>query len=276
MKESSTTLDLLGRGWVGSVIDLVGIALGIAGILAGYVFYRRSRIGPRLAYHQRFERLIGSGNPTLPEEVEIYFAGKKVQRLTKTVLAIWNYGSSTTHGSSVVDDDPVRFVFPQTALVLKPRVIATTRKANKLTARLRPDSPNEVICEFDYLDAKDGGVIEVLHTGENGTATVLGAVRGIPTGLEDLGSAEHFRSLHQWWYPFFIIFLILGVTYEVAERVYYFFPIWPFFALIGLIIVVSLWVVGVRMLWGMRSRYPRQLRKHFELREKGDKSKAPG
>lgn len=259
-------LDFLDRGWVGSVISLVGATLGIAGILVGYVFYRRSRIGPRLAYHQRFDRLIGGGKPLLPKEVEIYFAGQKVQRLTKTLLAIWNYGTATVHGSSVVSDDPIRFAFPEDVLVLKPRVIAATRATNKLTVALRSGSSNEVICQFDYLDVGDGGVIEVLHTGDQGTASVLGSVRGVPTGLEDVSGAEHLRSLglNPKFFGVFLIFTIIGLTFEVIESAYYMLGTWPSIALLGLVVITGVWVTGVRALWTMKSRYPRQLREFFK------------
>jgi hypothetical protein len=97
-KAIGAIFDFLGRAWVGSVIGLLGTAVGIAGIFVGSIYYRRPRPGPRLAYCQRFTRLIGGGHPALRDEVEIHFLGKGVPRLTKTLLVVWNYGNSTVEG----------------------------------------------------------------------------------------------------------------------------------------------------------------------------------
>jgi hypothetical protein len=97
-KAIGAIFDLLGRGLVGSVIGLLGAALGIAGIFVGSIYCRRSRPELRLAYCQRFTRTIGGGHPALPNEVEIHFLGKGVPRLTKTLPVVWNYGNSTVEG----------------------------------------------------------------------------------------------------------------------------------------------------------------------------------
>ncbi len=258
-------LKFLGQGWVGSVINLLSVVLGIAAIIVTYVLYRRSLVGPRLAYHQRFDRMIDGSKPLLLKQAEIYFAGQEVQRLTKTLLVIWNYGTSTVHGSSVVSNDPIRFVFPQNALVLKPRVVTATRAANKLTVALRPGSPNEVICEFDYLDAKDGAVIEVFHTGNKETAAVLGSVRGIPTGLKDLSGAEHLRNLglNPKIIVALVVYTLICTPLDFIEVTYSAFPGRPVLALMGLLGIVGVWVTGVTTLLVMKSRYPRQLREFF-------------
>lgn len=51
-------------------------------------------------------------------------------------------------------------------LILRVRVVKINRESNKFVANISPNSPNQAILSFDYLDAGDGAFIELLHTNE--------------------------------------------------------------------------------------------------------------
>ena len=72
-------IEFLSQGWVGSLI-------GIIGIVIGYILYRASLIGPRPVFQYRSLNLIEKEKQALPSDVEIFFRGKKVSRLTKTYI----------------------------------------------------------------------------------------------------------------------------------------------------------------------------------------------
>lgn len=196
---------VFGQGWVGSLI-------GIIGLLVGYLFYRASGIGPRPVYQLRALRLIGKEEDTLPEEVEILFRGKTVPRLTKTHVILWNSGKGTLHGRDIVQTDPLRLEFSKGTQVLKPRLLKVTRAANKFKVMINPNSPNELLCSFDYLDREDGATIELLHTDKERYPKVQGAVRGIPKGALNWGRVPPSPT------PFFlfVVILIAGAVVVVA------------------------------------------------------------
>lgn len=171
---------LFSQGWLGSLFGIIGIVIAL-------LLYRASRIGPRPAYQLRALRLIGKEKQALPEEVEIIFRGRSVPRLTMTHLILWNSGKATLDGKNIVVDDPLRLEFSERAEVLRVRVLRVTRESNKFTANINSGSPNEVTCSFDYLDAGDGAVIELLHTAEELYPKVEGTIRGVPKGLLNLG-----------------------------------------------------------------------------------------
>ncbi|MCZ7385872.1 MAG: hypothetical protein O8C63_14165 [Candidatus Methanoperedens sp.] len=172
--------DFFNQGWVGSVI-------GITGLVIAFILYRASRIGPRPVYQLRALRLIGKEEQALPEEVEILFRGRSVPRLTKTHIILWNSGKAMLDGKNIVPDDPLRFEFRKGAQVLRSNVLKVTRESNKFTAMINSDSPNNVICNFDYLDAGDGAVIELLHTNEGRYPKIRGTIRGVPKGILNWG-----------------------------------------------------------------------------------------
>jgi hypothetical protein len=58
---------------------------------------------------------------------------------------------------------------------------------NKFAVTVRDDQPNELLCQFDYLDPGDGATIDLLHTAERGRPASLGTIRAVPAGVQDWG-----------------------------------------------------------------------------------------
>ena len=197
---------IFSQGWISSLIGIIGIIIGL-------LFYRASRIGPRLVYQLRASRLIGLKEQELPKEAEIVFKGKSVLRLTKAHIVFWNAGKATLDGEKIVTGDPLRLEFNEGTEVVKVRIPKRTRKANNFTARVDPDSANKVICGFDYLDPGDGAVIELLHTDEERHPKIQGSIRGLLKGVSNRAvvslSSEHEELIILIAGIFLIVFAII-------------------------------------------------------------------
>jgi hypothetical protein len=176
-------LKVLGLGWVASIIGL----LGLIGLIVTFFLYRASRVGPRPVYQCQALRLISKEEKALPEELTVLFKDKKVERLTKTYVILWNSGRATVNGNNIVCDDPLRLVFTDDSEVLSARVVRFTRQSNKFRADINTNSANQVIYGFDYLDAGDGATIELLHTDDKRYPEVQGSIRGVPKGVLNWG-----------------------------------------------------------------------------------------
>jgi len=62
-----------------------------------------------------------------------------------------------------------------------------------MRSRSRKERPNENELEwrfFDFLDAKDGATVKILHTG-NTNPRFPGTVKGMPEGVRDLGDLQY-------------------------------------------------------------------------------------
>ena len=242
-------IEFLSQGWVGSLI-------GIIGIVIGYILYRASLIGPRPVFQYRSLNLIEKEKQALPSDVEIFFRGKKVSRLTKTYIIFWNSGKSTLYGKDIVDDDPLRFSFGKDAEILRARIPKITKKMNKFEARINPKSPNEVIINFDYLDPNDGAVIEILHTSIQRTPECKGTIRGVPKGILNWGRLPYDVLLYEKYLPLrrpmlrktFLsvasIIIIVGFLNREWELV-----------ILGLFYLIF----PLAQLWIYRRRYPKSL-----------------
>lgn len=257
-------LEAISPGWVGSLIGI----LGLTGLVITYFLYRASRISPRPVYKYQALRLIGGSKQELPEDITILFRDKKVQRLTKTHIILWNSGKTTLNGENIVADDPLRLEFSEDSEVLSARVLNFTRQANKLTVNTHPHYKNQVICSFDYLEANDGAVIEILHTDRERYPKVHGVIRGVPKGILNWGRFVAGTHIIRVPFKHFKIWGFNMLFFGVLFAVYGFLkPILPDFLTEEL--EWSRWIyVGMgllliftysHILWDSRRRFPKSL-----------------
>ena len=178
---------ILNPGWVSSLI-------GLASLVAALLIYRASRIGVRPVFQRQSWRLIGQEDKLLPDEVEIRFGGRTVERLTKTHIVFWNSGTATLRGTDLVDTDPLRCEFSNDSEVLAVRVLKSSRPTNQFTAIIDPQKQNRVLMRLDYLDPEDGAAVEVLHTDTRRYPKIFGSIRGVPRGVLDWGRIASVNS----------------------------------------------------------------------------------
>lgn len=260
--------------WVGKALNpqWVGPLIGLVGVAVALILYRASRVGARPAYQSRALRLIGPDEKVLPEEVEIRFKGQPVDRLTKTHIVLWNSGKALLRGSDIVETDPLRCDFSQGSRVLEVRVVKASRAANEFEARPVPDLPNRVLLTFDYLDLRDGAVVEILHTDSKPYPEIMGTIRGVPRGAVDWGPIlpprtrgfSHSFPLRNFLYGMVIIALAI-MAYGIVSQPYVVPP-----ELVGLTGLVrrriDILVSGAMsvafpllVLWLTRRRFPKNL-----------------
>lgn len=166
-------------GWVGSIIGIVGLA----GALLAYLWTRQRGI---IAYTQSGERLLGLTADGLPRDVTVQYCGTDIQRLTRTIIWFWNAGERTFKGSDIVTHDHFRLEVKNGGSVLAATVLKQARDVCMIAVPLDTESPDKIFIKFDFLDPKDGAVLEILHTSDVIDVDVCGTVVGLPTGPKDL------------------------------------------------------------------------------------------
>lgn len=252
----------------------LGSILGIAGLFAALFFYLRSRRISQLAYQLEEFTMIGGSNAEFPNEVEIRFANRRVNRVTVSRIVLWNSGNMTINGSQVVDSDPVRLELTKEGEILKVDVLRHSRASNMVRIIPRNGSLNIVDIPFDYFDPKDGISLEVIHSSTKNSIKCMGTIRGIPKGISNYGKLI-FQNNRKSNYPFarfsvlrklFQIFMaavggaiIFVGLYEpqwfaLADRSDADMPSW-LFVVVGLLYFIP----PVVLLWIRRRRYPQTL-----------------
>jgi hypothetical protein len=172
-------LDVLSPGWVGSLIGL----LGLGAAAAQYVV---ARVRPVLGMRSESTWLIG-GPFSLPPDVEILFAGHKVDRVSVANVIVWNDGNTTLRGDDIVAADRLRIELEEDAKVLAVYLVQVTRPVINFRAAIDPEHPRAVGLSYDYLDRNDGAHIGILHTGKTLGVAISGSIKGMKQGPTNFG-----------------------------------------------------------------------------------------
>ncbi|MGM8890086.1 hypothetical protein ACS8FA_04430 [Psychrobacter sp. 1Y1] len=128
---------------------------------------------------------------------------------------IWNNGTEVLSGEDIVESDLLRFSFPEGSNILSFNVIKNTRDINDFSLSKDEDRNNELVINFSYLDPKDGATIEILHDSENLYPKIIGTIKGLPKGVEDLGSVYSNKPINV-KSPFGFIFANRKLVFWIA------------------------------------------------------------
>ncbi|MBA5761457.1 hypothetical protein H2O73_03790 [Vibrio sp. 404] len=176
------------QGWVGSLIGLLGIILGIVGIFS----YKISKSAAKPAYQKTSLRLLGREEDNLPDDVTVTYKGLEVQRLTKTTLVVWNNGTEVLDGDAILQRDPLRLEFEDGTNILSYKILKSNRTTNEFTLNKCEQNENRLVVNFLYLDPNDGVTIEILHDSKARYPKFKGTIKGHPKCFEDLGGVVFF------------------------------------------------------------------------------------
>lgn len=176
--------------WIDSALNFLdqGRVGLLGGIVVAFITYLLTRQRTSLGYVHLGEHLLGSASDALPTGIVVQYEGISVPRLTKSVIIIWNNGENTVSGADIVDKDPLRFNVGADGRILSTSVLKVNREVNEFRVVTAPgEATSEAVFTFDFLDAKDGAVVEILHTSTNRKPSAKGTLRGLPRGVRNLG-----------------------------------------------------------------------------------------
>jgi hypothetical protein len=213
-----------GRSVTGDALNVVlAVATLVVSTAIAYVLYVRARREPRPVH-------VVTGNTVVQayaeRQIEVRYRDKDVPIVTRTVITFWNAGRQPIRRDDIVEYHPLTVVLPDGVQVLEARPIAATRPDIDFLVSWgaptrMPDGTDRILTglSFSFLNHRDGGSLEILHTGDDPfAATVEGAIVGVK------GPPARVRS-PLWDDPDSGLMLglglalsVLGLAYAVAER----------------------------------------------------------
>ncbi len=142
----------------GLVVGVIGIVVTVF-VAVRYAERRRPR-----AYS--LSRVVIGTPSDAPQPLQVLFHDRPVSRLTATAVWFWNDGARAIRRTDVPDSSPLALSLSDDSGplgIVDMSVTRTSRDAIRFSAGL--SSANTVRFSFDFLDANDGALIEILHTG---------------------------------------------------------------------------------------------------------------
>jgi len=167
----------LNLGWVGSLI-------GIAGLILGIVLYVKSNKTTKPCYQYSTNIVVGKTDTESTKDIKILFKEKQVDNVKRTVIAIWNDGKHYLDKSVILHDKPLTISFDD-GDILSHQVKSKTSEAIKSSTHL--SDSGQVIVEFNYLDSKEGICLELLHTSSKNEPNISCTIKGVKSGFINKG-----------------------------------------------------------------------------------------
>lgn len=165
----------------GPFVNGVGLFIGVLGLFLSYVFYKRGKKETSLGSWVNSGTIATVSNPHFKDILQITYKGEVVPQATITSISIWNDGGQIVDSGSLVLKDPLRVELSENARILAAWIWISTREP--ISASVQANGTSRADINFDFLDAGDGFVVTVLHTGATSNATVKGSVKGAPDGV---------------------------------------------------------------------------------------------
>ncbi|WP_460115760.1 hypothetical protein [Pseudomonas sp. H2_D02] len=246
---------LMAQAWLGTVI-------GIVSLIVAAVTYLWTRKRTSLGYVHLGEHVLGSASDSLPSAIVVQYNGVNIPRLTKSVVIFWNSGENTVLGADIVATDPLRFQIGDDGQILSISVLKASRSVNDFTILPSPTETHKAAFNFNFLDANDGVVVEILHTSTDRKPRISGTLRGLPQGVRNFGQFKRPkpRKIKRMGpLPALIPFVFLCACFAIAFYVPRpeFISASAFNGLMGML--GGFWGMWTVDCWATRRKYPKSL-----------------
>lgn len=203
------------------ILAWLGLVVGVVGIPLTYYLTRRGRQRPDLRSAIDFDVIIKSEDGIL-DRLNMAFDGRKILSVSRSRVAFWNAHGDTVLGSDILPADKLRLQLDSEDIALHVRVVAMSREQIDVTCEIDPNDPTAVYISFDFIDASDGFIIELLHMKPE-PARLTGTIRGavVTSSKADLSSGAIDKAVDRW----FLRLKHLNVRRAVILAVAYLVPI---------------------------------------------------
>lgn len=167
-----------------TILNNAGVAVGVIGIAATIWVALRSRERKEPRVYIANDRKIALSMDA-PSELQLLYHGKQIPTLTSTYVWLWNEGRRPIRRDDIAPSQPIRIQLGQGELdpeILEVVVRKTTRESIAFKAVAVAQGTVEL--SFDFLDYRDGALVEILHNlGSLAKADVSGVILGCPKGI---------------------------------------------------------------------------------------------
>ncbi len=172
-----------------SILQHPYFQLGIAilaplSIAISYILYRKS-LRVRVPRYTIYSRTLVSASKARIADLTFAYKGMVQANISVTRVGFWNDGRETIRRSDLIAGDPLRIEIPEKVEVLDATIVSESSKGiSSGYSRVEFEGKKVVLLHFEYLDYRDGFVVQIVHNGAFGSSFhVTGKIAGTP-GLD--------------------------------------------------------------------------------------------
>jgi hypothetical protein len=162
--------------------DVIGATVGVIGILIGivvsYYFYKKSLRVKEPCWAIRSNNLIEGYSATL-DNLQVLYKDNIIQNLTISKILFWNNGKETIEHKDTETINHLRIGGEEGVRFLDAKILTNNNESSQCKVEL-VDTGDSIYLNFDYLDHKQGCVVQVVHTGTSSRdISILGDIKGV-------------------------------------------------------------------------------------------------
>jgi hypothetical protein len=183
--------------------EWLGIALFVVGIPVAWWLGRRNRQRPAVRYGIDERELIRADDSLIRGGLDVHFRDRRVERLCRSYLALWLRSGDPLAGAAIPATDPLAIELSEGDRVLSARVVAESRPQIGVAVEV-DEGQRAVRIGFEFLDLRDGFVVEVLHE-QHAPPVLRGSFPGATITLQpDVDLSPKGREIlrRSWWKRF--------------------------------------------------------------------------
>lgn len=155
------------------------LILSVCSILSfAYAIYMgvRGKEKKEISYIVNTYEIVRAGQNMIPE-FQMSYRGHAIDDLTVTRFAMWNSGNRLLNSNDIVDTKPLSIISDDDGPdILDVSIIKQSEESNKFIVDKKDHHSAEL--KFDYMDKRDGIILQVLHTGSANDLVINGKIKG--------------------------------------------------------------------------------------------------
>lgn len=150
----------------------------------------------------------------------ISYSNKSIKNFTISKIAFWNAGNETINGTDVVNSDPISIRAKNNNLILNAKIIALNNESNCFSLAKDPNQ-TFVNIDFDYIDGKNGVVIELFHTGtSDDDLEFSGKIKGAEK-VKSVSSNGDIISVTKGIIIYIFATILLSIPIDIFQYIFY-------------------------------------------------------
>ncbi len=167
------------------ILNILGLAIGIIGLVYSFYEAKKNKVY-KLVYQYDGYGVIRNSQSNVPDGFEVSFHGVSIDNLILSKVFIWNKGAAPLRATDIAMSDPLKISFDEAPDILHAKVSRATRDANDVQISVDGGKKFGNVT-FDFLDSKDGFVVDLWHTGSSMRPIISGTIIGQKSGIISYG-----------------------------------------------------------------------------------------
>jgi hypothetical protein len=191
------------------ILNWISVIIGLIGIIFAIIFYIKSRKRKELCWIIISNNLIQESRNTI-QSLSIRYKSKLISNLTVSKILFWNRGNETIYKCDLETINPLKIICKNN--ILTSEVIHKNNPSDNI--RIITEKHKLSIIKFDYLNPRDGFILQVIHDGvSSNDITLQGDIIGV--NVKQFGQLKIDNPIKVRLYTMTILLMILFVLFSV-------------------------------------------------------------